>query len=118
MARYQHLPVFQDSYDLVIEIHKRVEKFPRIHRYSIGEKLKEISFNILDLIIKTNSLEQKTETLKEAEMLVEKLKVYIRLCYDLKIFGSKGFEYVVKKIDAINRQILKWKEWSLKQKSI
>jgi hypothetical protein len=118
MARYQHLPVFQDSYDLVIEIHKRVEKFPRVHRYSIGEKLKDISFNILDFIIRANSIEQKTDTLKEAELSVERLKVYVRLCYDLKIFSLKGFEYVARKIDTINRQVLKWKGWSLKQQKV
>jgi len=44
MARYEHLPVFQDTYDLIKKIHKRVENFPRIHRYLIGEKLKIWSY--------------------------------------------------------------------------
>ena len=113
MARYQHLPVFQDTYDLVLEIHRRVENFPRVHRYSIGEKIKNISFDLLDVIIKANSVKQKTEILREAGATTEKLKIYIRLTFDLKIMGAKGFEYLTRKMDEISRQVSKWKDWSL-----
>jgi hypothetical protein len=114
MARYQHLPVFQDIYDLIIEIHKRTEKFPRIHRYSIGERIKIINFDLLDNIIKANSVKYKADYLTEATLILEKLKVYIRLTYDLKIMGNKGFEFLVKKMDSIGRQTIKWRDWSLK----
>ena len=116
MARYQHLPIFQATYDLIIEIHKRVDNFPRIHRYSIGEKIKNIGFDLLDLIIKANTVEDKTIYLQQAEDILEKLKIYIRLCFDLKILGSKGFEFLTRKLDEIGRQLNGWKEWAEKQK--
>ena len=117
MARYQHLPIFQATYDLIIEIHKRTDNFPRVHRYSIGEKIKNIGFDLLDLIIKANSVEDKTIYLRQAEDVLEKLKIYIRLCFDLKILGSKGFEFITRKLDEIGRQLSKWKEWAEKQKN-
>ena len=117
MARYQHLPRFQVTYDLIIEIHKRVDNFPRVHRYSIGEKIKNIGFDLLDLIIKANSVEDKTIYLQQAEDVLEKLKIYIRLCFDLKILGSKGFEFLIREMDEIGRQLNKWKEWAEKQKN-
>ena len=115
MARYQHLPVFQDIYDLIIEIHKRVDGFPRIHRYSIGEKLKNIGFDLLDRIIKANSAKMKADDLAEAEYILERFKIYVRLCFDLKIVGHNGFEYLARKNESIGGQIAKWKDWSLKQ---
>lgn len=117
MARYQHLPIFQAIYDLIIEIHKRVDNFPRVHRYSIGEKIKNIGFDLLDLIIKANTAEDKTIYLRQAEDILEKLKIYIRLCFDLKILGSKGFEFITRKLDEIGRQLSGWKEWAEKQKN-
>ena len=114
MARYQHLPVFQAIYDLILEIHNRADNFPRIHRYSIGEKIKNIGFDLLDLVIKANSVKDKGAYLQEAEDVLEKLKIYIRLCFDLKILSSKGFEFLIRKMDEIGRQLNKWKEWSLK----
>ena len=117
MARYQHLPVFQAVYDLVIEIHKRVDNFPRIHRYSIGERIKNIGFDLLDLIIKANSVQDKAIYLQKAEDVLEKLRIYIRLCFDLKILGGKGLEFFARKVDEIGRQLNKWKEWSIKIKA-
>lgn len=115
MARCQHLPVFQAIYDLILEIHNRVDNFPRVHRYSIGEKIKNIGFDLLDLVIKANSVKDKDIYLQNAEDILEKLKIYIRLCFDLKILSGKGFEFLVRKMDEIGRQLNKWKEWSLKQ---
>jgi hypothetical protein len=117
MARYQHLQVFQDTYDLTLEIHKRVDIFPRIHRYSIGERIKVIGFDLLDLIILTNSENNKYPHLEKAEKILEKLKIYIRICFDLKILGNRGFEFLIRKMDEIGKQLNKWKEWSLKNKS-
>lgn len=116
MSRYQHLPVFQATYDLTLEIHKRVDNFPRVHRYSIGERIKIIGFDLLDLIISANSEKDKSPHLEKAERILEKLKIYIRLCFDLKIMGGKGFEFLIRKMDEIGRQLNKWKEWSLKNK--
>jgi len=112
MARYQHLPVFQDCYDYILEIHKRVEKFPRIHRYSIGERLKDLSFELLDLVVGANQVKDKRALLVKAIGVMEKLKIYIRLCFDLKILGEKGFEYMVRKLDCIGRQLTRWKDWA------
>lgn len=116
MARYQHLPIFQAIYDLCLEIHQRVSNFPRVHKYSIGEKLKNISFDLMDFIIKANSNKDKEVFLQEAESILERLKIYIRLCFDLKILGSKSFEFLNRKMDEISRQLNKWKEWAMRQK--
>jgi hypothetical protein len=112
MAQYKHLPVFQDTYDLTLEIHKRVNNFPRVHRYSIGERIKIIGFDLLDLIIEANSAKIKTEFIDKAEKILEKLKIYARVCFDLKIMGNKGFEFMIRKMDEIGRQFNRWKEWS------
>ena len=99
---------------LILEIHNRVNNFPRIHRYSIGEKIKNICFDLLDLIIKANSVQDKAIYLGEAEDVLEKLKIYIRLCFDLKILTNKGFEFLIRKMDEIGRQLNKWKEWAIR----
>ncbi|MDD2934871.1 MAG: diversity-generating retroelement protein Avd [Candidatus Pacebacteria bacterium] len=112
MARYQHLPIFQSTYDLTLEIHKRANNFPRMHRHSIGEKIKNTSIDLLDLIVTANSAKNKTMYLENAQNILEKLKIYIRICFDLKILGQKGFEFLTRKIDEIGRQLNKWKEWS------
>jgi hypothetical protein len=115
MTRYSHLPIFQSCYDLNLEIHRRVDNFPRACRYSMGERLKNISLDLLELTVKANSQKDKIPFLENMENLLEKLKIMIRTCFDLKIMGEKGFEFLIKKMDEIGRQLHGWKEWSEKK---
>lgn len=117
MARYQHLPIFQAAYDLNLEIHRRTDSFPRAHRYTMGEKLKNMTLDFIDLVIEANSQKEKTEILRRGEILLERLKIHVRTCFDLQIMGRIGFEFVSRKIDEIARQLQGWKDWSLKNKA-
>lgn len=112
MARYQHLPIFKAAYELNIEIHRRVNNFPRVYRYSMGERLKNSTLDFLDLMVRANSTRDKFEILSQSEFILEKLKIYIRTCFDLKIFGIKVFEYLVRKMEEIGRQLNNWKKWA------
>jgi hypothetical protein len=51
------------------------------------------------------------------ECMLEKLKIMVRTCFDLKIMGEKGFEFLIKKMDEIGRQLHSWKEWMEKNKT-
>ena len=112
MTRYQHLPVFQAIYDFSLEIHRRVGNFPHSHKYALGQKLKKIVSDLIDAVIEANSKEEKVPSLEKAEILLEKLKIHLRLTYDLKIIGHKGFEYLARKLEEIGKQLNKWKEWA------
>lgn len=115
MARYKHLPIFQAAYNFNIEINKRVVNFPRLYRYSTGEKLKNSAFDLMNLIIKANSQVDRVMLLDAAEEILENLKLLVRMCYDLKIMGGKGFEYLARLMDDIGRQLCRWKEWAIKK---
>lgn len=54
MAQYNHLPIFPLTYQLTLEIHKAVHQFGREHKYTIGQKLKEIVSEVLDFIVLAN----------------------------------------------------------------
>jgi hypothetical protein len=51
MARYEHIKIFQCAYMLTIEIYKTTRNFSREFRFTLGEKLKNISHEILDAIM-------------------------------------------------------------------
>jgi len=80
MAQYNHLPIFQLTYQLTLEIHKATHQFPKEYKYTIGQKLKEIVSDLLDMIEETNSKEEKTEILKEARAKLEQFRIHLRLC--------------------------------------
>jgi len=108
MARYSHLSIFQKSYDLFKILHQYIAIFPRSEKYSLGQKIKDASINFLDQIIRANNARDKRPYLEEASQLLEILRIYLRLCHDLKLIGLRRYEIVSKKIDEIGRMLGGW----------
>ena len=106
--RYSHLPIFQKSYDLTLRLFQETHSFSREHKFTIGQKMKDISLEMLDWIIIANSEKDKRPMLRQINLRVEKLRIYVRLCFDLKIIGIDKYEVLSKYIDEIGRMIGGW----------
>ena len=76
MARYEHLPIFRDAYDLTVHIEKIVRNFSRYHKYTLGSDLRKRSRIILDKIVQANSdRENRQARLLELRQELESFKV-------------------------------------------
>ena len=71
MAQYNHLPIFQHTYKLTLEIYQTTRQFPREFKYTLGQRLKEMISDLLNCIVAANSKEDKAETLEEARIKLE-----------------------------------------------
>ncbi len=108
MARYSHLPIFQKAYLLTLVIHRYTAKFQREHKYTLGAKLKDTVSVLLDWIIRANSEREKTHSLKEASLLLERLRIYVRLGHDLGVIGTKKYEILSRHMDELGRMLGGW----------
>jgi len=55
MARYEHLPIYKKMFDLTVYIEGIVKNFSRYHKYTLGSEMRNLSREILILVIKANS---------------------------------------------------------------
>jgi len=39
MAQYEHLPIYKQTYDLLLRIMTATKNFPREYKYTLGQKL-------------------------------------------------------------------------------
>jgi hypothetical protein len=110
MARYEHLPIFKNAYDLALDLDKRVHGFSRFHKYSIGEDLRAVIREALKLIIKANNVGDKRPVLLDLRWQLEYLKVLLRLAYDSGAFptGKKGYLFTAEKAVELARQNEGW----------
>ena len=115
MARYDHLSIFQKSYDLNLEIYKVTHNFPREYKYTLGQKMKEISANLLDLIVIINSQENKVPYFPKIRVQLERLRIQIRVAFDLKIVKGKKLEFLNRILEEISKQNEGWFDWARKQ---
>lgn len=66
MAEYYHLNVYKSSYKLLVEIYKNTKNLNKEHKYTIGEKIKEKSFEILLNIYRANKAKEKVDYINAA----------------------------------------------------
>ena len=75
MSRYEHIRIFQCAYMLTIEIYKTTGNFSREFKYTLGEKLKNAAHDILDAIMRINSLPTKKNKNAFQKLILRK-KIY------------------------------------------
>ena len=112
MSRYNHLPVFQHTYQLTLEIHRAVHQFPNEYKYTLVHTVKDLASELLNLIVAANSAEQKKDILESAKLKLEQLRIHVRLASDLKILGLKRYEAVSRMIEEISKELTGWYDWA------
>jgi 23S rRNA-intervening sequence protein len=109
MAQTEHLPIYKAAYDLCLYFEQVVRNFPRYHKYSIGQDLRDGARRTLRLIVRANARRDKALVLLEIREEVEELKVLLRLCHDAKGFANfQSFEHAIGLVVNIARQNEGW----------
>lgn len=109
MAYYEHLPIYKAAFDLVIYFEKIVAGFSRYNKYTHGKALREISRDIVMLIVRANNTLDKLPVLQEARIKLEELKVQIRICKEVRAFPNfNTFETSINQVVTIAKQNEGW----------
>ena len=93
MARYEHLPIYKEAFDLALYFEKTVRSMSRYDKYPLGTDLRNLSRDVVRLIQRANSEENRVGTLREVRGRVKELKVVLRLARESGVIGNvKSFE--------------------------
>ena len=76
------MPVYQDTYKLVLKIFEVTKDFPREYKYTLGQDMKRDGIELVRSIYRANKSRDKKEHLEEFLDNFEILKVEVRLCVD------------------------------------
>lgn len=110
MANYVHLPVYKASYDLLICIFEFCKHFSKEYKYTIGEKLKHETLELILLIYRANSAESKSDMIQNARERTEVIRLLIRLTKDLRQINLNKFVEINEKIENVSKQLTGWKK--------
>jgi len=67
VAYYENLPIYKKAMELAIYIEKAVRDFTRYHKYTIGTDMRNLSRDIVSLVIKANSRKDKKSVAQMAK---------------------------------------------------
>jgi len=110
MSKYDELPVYKASYELMTCIYSFASDFSREHKHTIGEKMKDEMFELFLILYRTNRAEKKYDELERGREKVERIKLLVRLSKDLKLLNIKRFAHLNSKIQEVSKQICGWQK--------
>lgn len=110
MALYFNLPVYKESYSLLVLIFQYCSKLPREYKYTLGERLKNESTEVLIKIFEASKTKStiKQNNIENALLHLEKCRLYIRLLKDLKVWGVSKQAGLNQHIESISKQLTQW----------
>lgn len=114
MAMYDTLPVFKKGYDLLIEIYKMTGNLSREYKYSVGEKLKNDTLELLLEIYRANMSREKEIYIDRCRENTEIVRLLIRLLHDLRQINPKKMIALNILIENISKQLSGWKKSTMK----
>jgi len=92
------------------------KQFPRDYKFTLGQKMKDEVTEMVVLIYKANSTENKAPII---EALLERLQVVellVRLSHDMKIMSTKLYASIVEMTESLAKQAQGWKKATAKHK--
>jgi len=103
-------PLFVKTYDFLLWLIPLTLKFPKSQRFLLAERLSGMALEFYDLILDA-VLEpaSQEERLDQADRQLTKIRVYVRLSYDLQCICLGQMEHAARLMDELGRLIGGWK---------
>lgn len=108
MALYYDLPVYRDTYKLILKIFEYTKDFPKDYKFTLGQDMKRDALQLVRSIYRANKSLQKKEHLDAFMDDFELIKLEIRLCTDMKVLPIKKQAELSLLMDNIGKQITGW----------
>lgn len=108
MAREEELPIIRAFYEFTLWLSPKIAKFPRDHRFVLGERMEGQLYGILENLIRARYTAQRRLILEQVNLELEILRFQIRLAKDLHCLPLKGYGLAAEQITAIGRQVGGW----------
>lgn len=102
------LTVITKAYDLILWSCHHTSKFPRNHRFVLGERIERNLYDVLELLIRAKYTKQRQELLEQANLVLEILRFQIRLAKDLQCLTVESYGFAAKAIDEIGKLVGGW----------
>jgi hypothetical protein len=106
--RADELVVITKTYDFILWSCHHTSKFPRNHRFVLGERIERYLYDLLETLIRAKYTKERRELLEHANLVLEILRFQVRLAKDLQCLKVESYGFAAKAIDEIGRLVGGW----------
>ncbi|MBQ8481281.1 MAG: four helix bundle protein [Alphaproteobacteria bacterium] len=110
MSRSDTLPIFLESYKLLVELYKVTTNFPREYKFSLGQDIQKDTMELFRCIYRANSHQDKVPYLEDFAAWFEAVRLEIRLAHDLNIISQRKYAQLSLMMENIGKQSNAWRK--------
>ena len=95
-------------YDLVVWSCRHVAKFPRSHRFTLGDRLEVRLYEVLEMLIRAKYTRDRRALLRALNVELELLRFQFRIAKDLQCLSVESYGYAARSVDEVGRLLGGW----------
>ena len=108
MKKNAELVVITKTYDLILWSCNHTGRFPRQHRFVLGERLERTLYDLLETLIQAKYTRDRKPLLNNANLKLEILRFQVRLAKDLQCLRANSYAFAAPQIDEIGKLVGGW----------
>ena len=112
MAIHTNLPIYKVTYDLFSLVTQITRNMPRDFRASVGGKIRDECVDLLVLIYRANSSEDKVPHLTALLERLQVTELLLRLSRDMHFISTKQYAQCIAQTNNIGKQANGWRKAS------
>lgn len=102
------LPIIQKTHDLIKWYVPVLNKLPREHKFTLGDRIINRLYDLLEGLIQARYSRDKLAKLHSLNLQLELLRHQTRLLLDFEVMSAKRYAYVGQQINGIGVELGGW----------
>ena len=98
------------TYDLLLWLLPKVEKFNRSFRFTVGDRMVNLGLDLLLLLVEAACSTEKAGLLDGANRRANGLRYLLRLAKDLHLLTLDSYGFAAERLDEVGRMIGGWQK--------
>ena len=105
-------PIFSRTYDMLLWLLPQASKFPRAHRFGMGERVARQGLDLQETLVAAGLRRgvERMALLFKADTQLAQLRLSLRLCKDLQLLSLGQYEHVAAMLVEIGRLLGGWQK--------
>jgi hypothetical protein len=103
-------PLFVRTYDFLLWLIPQVQKFPRVYRFTLSERIQQLALSFQDSLVAAGKSKGglRRDHLQKADIQLEQLRVWLRFARDNSLFTVRQYEHSIRQMKEVGNLLGAW----------
>ncbi len=108
MSSGNELPLFVHWTTFLKWLLHTTEKFPKRIRFTLSQRIENMALDIVEDLVQAQYSRRKTDLLRRINLNLEKLRILIRICFEMRHLSGSQYEYASRQINEAGSMVGGW----------